>query len=242
MSFLIVANWKMNGTRTSFIDFIEKINSRSSEVTSQLVVCPPFTSLPGDVELHNNISIGAQNCHHKKSGSYTGEISVEMLKELGCTYVILGHSERINETNNEVKLKAETAIESGLHPIICVGESLEDYKNGRTKEIIEHQCKSRLPTHGKYTVAYEPIWAIGTGYVPSNDSIAEVIEVIKFCTGKQHVIYGGSVNSENIENLLSISNLSGVLIGSASLNFDHFHKIVQKVERNFSLINSKSNN
>ncbi|APR99088.1 triosephosphate isomerase [Wolbachia endosymbiont of Folsomia candida] len=228
MSFLIVANWKMNGTRSSFIDFMDKLNSKNNEITSKLVICPPFTSFPGNIELRNNINIGAQNCHNKKSGSYTGEISAAMLKELGCTYIILGHSERINETDNEIKLKAEAAIESGLHPIICIGENLEDYKNEKTKEVIERQCKNRLPTHGEYTIAYEPIWAIGTGNIPSNDAIAEVI---KFCASKQRIIYGGSVNLENIENLLNISNLSGVLIGSASLDFDHFYGIVQKVEK-----------
>ncbi|MCA4775098.1 triosephosphate isomerase [Wolbachia endosymbiont of Mansonella ozzardi] len=231
MSFLIVANWKMNGTRSSFFDFIGKLNSKSNEISSRLVICPPFTSFPDDIELSNNISIGAQNCHHKKSGSYTGEISAKMLKELGCTYVILGHSERTNETDSEIKLKSETAIESGLHPIICVSGNAKDYKGEKTKEAIGYQCKNRLPTHGEYTVAYEPIWAIGTGHVPSNDAIAEVIEVIKSCTGKKHVIYGGSVSSENIENLLNISNLSGVLIGSASLDFDCFYKIVQQVEK-----------
>ncbi|RXG72847.1 Triosephosphate isomerase [Armadillidium vulgare] len=227
----------MNGTRSSFVDFIDKLNDKSNKITSKLVICPPFTSFSSNIELDNNIKIGAQNCHHKKSGSYTGEISAEMLKELGCSYVILGHSERAHETDSEIKLKSETAIESGLHPIICVGENSEDYKNKKTKEVIEYQCKNRLPTHGEYTVAYEPIWAIGTGNVPNNDAIAEVI---KLCTGKKHIIYGGSVSSENIENLLSISNLSGVLIGSASLDFDHFYKIIQQVEKNFSLINSKN--
>ncbi|QOD38608.1 triosephosphate isomerase [Candidatus Wolbachia massiliensis] len=231
MSFLIVANWKMNGTRSSFVNFIGKLNDKGSGITSKLVICPPFTSFPNNIELNNSISIGAQNCHHQKSGSYTGEISAEMLKELGCTYVILGHSERAHETDSEIKLKSEAAIESDLHPIICVGENAEDYKSGKTREIIEYQCKNRLPTHGKYTVAYEPIWAIGTGHVPSNGAIAEVIEVIESCTGKKHVIYGGSVNSENIENLLNISSLSGVLIGSASLDFDCFYKIVQQVEK-----------
>ncbi|WCR59349.1 MAG: Triosephosphate isomerase [Wolbachia endosymbiont of Ctenocephalides felis wCfeF] len=221
----------MNGTRSSFVDFIGKLNGKSNEIASRLVICPPFTSFPDNIKLSNNISVGAQNCHHKKSGSYTGEISAEMLKELGCTYVILGHSERTNETDSEIKLKSETAIESGLHPIICVGENVEDYKSGKTKEAIEYQCKNRLPTRGEYTVAYEPIWAIGTGHVPSNDTIAEVIEVIRSCTGKKHVIYGGSVSSENIENLLNISSLSGVLIGSASLDFDRFYKIVQQVEK-----------
>ncbi|WP_341820787.1 triosephosphate isomerase [Wolbachia endosymbiont (group A) of Myopa testacea] len=240
MSFLIVANWKMNGTRSSFVDFIGKLNNKNNEITSRLVICLPFTAFSDSIELSDNINIGAQNCHYKKSGSYTGEISAEMLKELGCTYVILGHSERANETDSEIKLKSEIAIESGLHPIICVGENSEDYKNEKTKEVIEYQCKNRLPTHGEYTVAYEPIWAIGTGHVPNNDAIAEVIEVIKLCTGKKHITYGGSVSSENIENLLNISNLSGVLIGSASLDFDHFYKIIQQVEKKFSLINSKS--
>ncbi|MDM8335151.1 triosephosphate isomerase [Wolbachia pipientis] len=233
MSFLIVANWKMNGTRSSFVDFIGKLNDKGNEITSKLVICPPFTSFSDNVKLNNNISIGAQNCHYKKSGPYTGEISVEMLKELGCTYVILGHSERAHETDSEIKLKSETAIGSGLHPIICVGENAEDNKNKKTKEVMEYQCKNRVPTHGEYTIAYEPIWAIGTGYVPSNNAIAEMIEVIKSSTGKKHIIYGGSVSLDNIENLLNISNLSGVLIGSASLDFERFYKIVQQVEKTY---------
>lgn len=221
----------MNGTRVSFTDFINKISKKSNEITSQLVICPPFTAFPDNLKLGANISIGAQNCHHKKSGSYTGEISPEMLKELGCKYVILGHSERNNETNSEIKLKAEIALEVGLHPIVCVGETLKDYNNKKTKQVIEDQCKSRLPTHGKYIVAYEPIWSIGTGCIPTNNSIFEIIETIKLFTDKKNVIYGGSVNLENIDNLLNIFTLSGVLIGSASLNFDHFYAIVEKVEK-----------
>ncbi|MGL9726591.1 MAG: triosephosphate isomerase [Wolbachia sp.] len=238
MSFLIVANWKMNGTRSSFIDFIDKLNNKSNEITSKLVICPPFTSFPSNIKLNNNVKIGAQNCYHKKFGSYTGEISAEMLKELGCSYVILGHSERAHEADDEVKLKSETAIELGLHPIICVGENSEDYKNKKTKEVIGYQCKNRLPIYGEYTIAYEPIWAIGTGHVPNSDTITEVIEVVKLCTGEKHIIYGGSVSSENIENLLSISNLSGVLIGSASLDFDHFCKIIQQAEKKLSTLTS----
>ncbi|MDN5247757.1 MAG: triosephosphate isomerase [Wolbachia endosymbiont of Tyrophagus putrescentiae] len=231
MSFLIIANWKMNGTRSSFIDFINKLNKKSHGIAVKLVICPPFTSFPDKIELSDNINIGAQNCHHKKSGSYTGEISAEMLKELGCSYVILGHSERNNETDNEIKLKAEAALEVGLHPIICVGEKLEDQKSGRANEVIEHQCKNRLPVHGEYTIAYEPIWAIGSGYVPNSDLIAEIIKTIKLCTDNRNVVYGGSVSSANIEDLLSVSILSGVLIGSASLDFDHFYAIIQKVNR-----------
>ncbi|GFQ73165.1 triosephosphate isomerase [Trichonephila clavata] len=109
----------MNGTRSSFVDFIGKLNNKSNEITSKLVICPPFTSFPSSIELNNNINIGAQNCHHKKFGSYTGEISAEMLKELGCTYVILGHSERANEKDSEIKLKSEIAIESGLHQLFA---------------------------------------------------------------------------------------------------------------------------
>ncbi|CCF78156.1 triosephosphate isomerase [Wolbachia endosymbiont of Onchocerca ochengi] len=234
MSFLIVANWKMNGTRSLFVDFINKLNNKSNGITSKIVVCPPFTSLPDAIELSDNINIGAQNCHYKKYGSYTGEVSARMLKELECTYVILGHSERTNETDSEIKLKSEIAIESGLHPIICVGENAENYKSRRTKEVIVYQCKNRLLIHSEYTVAYEPLWAIGTGYIPSNDEIAEVIEVIKSCIGEKQVIYGGSVSLENIGSLLRISNLSGVLIGSASLDFDYFYKIIQQVEETYN--------
>ncbi len=220
----------MNGMRSSFVDFISKMSGKSSGITSRLVICPPFTSFPDSINLSDNLSIGAQNCHYKQSGSYTGEISVAMLKELKCTHVILGHSERTHETDNDIKLKAEAAIESGLHPIVCVGENLADYKSGKTQEVIERQCRNRLPISGEYTVAYEPIWAIGTGNIPNNSSITEVIQIIKSFTDK-NVIYGGSVNSENIENLLDITDLSGVLIGSASLDFDCFYHIVQQVEK-----------
>jgi triosephosphate isomerase len=105
----------MNGTRSSFVDFVGKLNSKNNKITSKLVVCPPFTSFPDSIELKNNINIGAQNCHYEKSGSYTGEISTEMLKELGCTHVILGYTERSRETDSEIKLKSETAIEFRKH-------------------------------------------------------------------------------------------------------------------------------
>ena len=224
----------MNGTRSSFVDFMNKLNKYVYSTDIRLVICPPFTLFLGRIELNNNISLGAQNCHHKRYGSYTGEISAEMLHDIGCTYVILGHSERHNETDNEIKLKAEAALEVGLHPIICVGEKLDDQKCGRTKEIIEHQCASRTPAHGKYTIAYEPVWAIGTGYIPDNKSIIQAIKIIDTCTGGKHVVYGGSVSSMNIEKLLKINTLSGILIGSASLDFDHFNKIIKKVEKHFT--------
>ncbi|MBV0899512.1 MAG: triosephosphate isomerase [Wolbachia endosymbiont of Fragariocoptes setiger] len=226
MSFLIVANWKMNGTRSSFAHFMAKINKNRISDNIKLVICPPFTSFSDNIKTNHNISLGAQNCHFQVDGSYTGEVSARMIKELGCTYVILGHSERKNETDSEVKLKVKIALDTGLHPIVCIGENL---RNENTKEVIERLCRDRLPTDGKYTVAYEPIWAIGTGYIPDNKSIAEIIRTIKLCTGGMPVLYGGSVNSVNIETLFSIDDLSGILVGSASLDFNHFNEIIQKV-------------
>ncbi|WP_333022911.1 triosephosphate isomerase [Wolbachia endosymbiont of Pentidionis agamae] len=233
MPFLVVANWKMNGTRSTFMSFIGKLNSKllDQSMNHKLVICPPFTSLPDRINLAGCVNIGAQNCHHKRSGSYTGEVSAEMLKDLGCTYVILGHSERNNESNNLIKLKAEMALACNVCPIICIGESLKDYEKERTEEIIVDQCKERLPTFcNEYIIAYEPIWAIGTGVVPSNELIEKVIKIIKLNTEQKPVIYGGSVNSQNIEILLKIKSLAGVLIGSASLDFDHFYKIIEKVK------------
>ncbi len=235
MPFIIVANWKMNGTRASFINFTNNLNNTIGNIRSKVIICPPFTAFPDKLKLHNDINIGAQNCHFAKSGSYTGEISIEMLKELGCSYVILGHSERKNEKDSEVKLKAEAVLEAGLHPIICLGERLEDHKAGKTYNIIKEQCQSRLPTHGNYIVAYEPIWSIGTGLLPNNDLISGVIEVIKSCSNSTNILYGGSVNLENIETLLDIAVLSGVLIGSASLNFNLFHAIVNIANNKKSL-------
>ncbi len=232
MSFLIVANWKMNGSRLSFIDFIHRLNENFQK--TELVICPPFTALANKIK--PNISIGAQNCHHETKGAYTGEVSAEMLADLGCSYVILGHSERklhCGETDDQIKLKVYAALEAGLHPIICIGETLLDRSEKKTKDVLLKQCTNYLPKEekykNKYTVAYEPVWAIGQGSIPEITLIAETIEMIRSHL-QSRVIYGGSVNLKNVEELVKMQKISGLLIGSASLDFDNFYGIIKKVE------------
>ncbi|UWI83236.1 triosephosphate isomerase [Wolbachia endosymbiont of Howardula sp.] len=235
MSFLIVANWKMHGTRKSFTKYIAQLNNINQSITSRIVICPPFTALLDVINVQKNVYIGAQNCHYEYSGSYTGEISVQMLQELGCTYVIVGHSERMYEQDRDIRLKAETAIACHVHPIICIGENLEEHRSENIKYIIESQCNNRLPTYGEYTIAYEPIWIIGTGSMPNIASITKTLDMIISYTGTKSIIYGGAVNRQSIKKVLEISSISGVLIGSASLEFDHFENIIYQIEQRHSI-------
>lgn len=236
MSFLIVANWKMNGSRSSFTSFIRSLNERFQSEKIELVICPPFTALPDNIELTPHIKTGAQNCHYEEKGAYTGEISAKMLYDLGCSYVILGHSERklqCGETDDKIKLRAYAALAAGLHPIICIGETLLDRREKKTKEILLKQCRDYLPHEkeykSRYTVAYEPVWAIGQKSIPDISLITQTIEIIQPYVESQ-IIYGGSVNFTNIEELVHTKKLSGLLIGNASLNFNEFFDITKKVE------------
>lgn len=194
----------------------------------QLVVCPPFVYL-------NNFTthvLGAQNCGAQFKGAYTGEVSASHLKEVGCSYVILGHSERkIYENNRIINQKAKMAIQAGLIPIICLGESLEDHQEGRTKAVLLGQIDQL--THGLqkgwYLLAYEPLWAIGSGITPNADEISRVIEIL---SEYAPVLYGGSVSEENAPWLVQIPLLKGFLIGNASLDIEKIHNISKIVFSN----------
>ncbi|WP_339045864.1 triosephosphate isomerase [Candidatus Mesenet endosymbiont of Agriotes lineatus] len=236
MSFLIVANWKMNGSRSSLTSFTHSLNECFQSEKIKLVVCPPFTALPDKIELTPHIKIGAQNCHYEEKGAYTGEISAKMLSDLGCSYVILGHSERklqCGETDDKIKSKAYASLAAGLHPIICIGETLLEREKEKTEEVLLKQCRDCLPHEeeykSRYTVAYEPVWAIGQKSIPDISLITETIEIIQPHVRSQ-IIYGGSVNLTNVEELVHTNKLSGFLIGSASLNFYEFFDIIKKVE------------
>ncbi|MDR0968035.1 MAG: triose-phosphate isomerase [Holosporaceae bacterium] len=223
---IIVANWKMNGT-VAFADrFIEEINLVDSK--NLAVVCPPAALIGRFRDFR--YKIGAQNCFSENEGAFTGENSPKLLKEIGCEYVIVGHSERraiFGETDESVFKKWKAAIENRLTPIVCVGEKANERENWR--EILSGQLKLFLnETLSETIFAYEPVWSIGTGVIPTKESIETVFEFLKELLGNQtRLLYGGSVNSQNAEQILNCKNVSGLLIGGASLKIDEFKKIME---------------
>lgn len=223
----LVANWKMNGSKDLAQQFCHRVNAALAGVPASVnaVLCPPFPLLPDAVlALPGNarLQLGAQNCHAEKEGAFTGEVSATQVKEAGCRYVILGHSERraqFGESDALVLKKAQAALVQGLIPIICVGEQEEDYKKGRTAEVLKTQTAglTKLAV-GSYLVAYEPVWAIGSGKTPSGPEISAAHRQIKSALGSEtSVLYGGSVKSTNLREILGVSEVAGALIGGASL-------------------------
>ena len=218
----IIGNWKMNGSRQALDQMLKDLASIKTE--NRVVLCVPFTMLnPG-----NDIAkIGAQDVSMHERGAYTGEVSAAMIRETGAKYVIVGHSERRayhDETNDIVRAKAERAIEAGLIPIICVGETMDEKKSGKTFEIIETGVRESVPvdTDGDIIVAYEPRWAIGAGITPTPQEIADAHRVIAetlsyMGRGGTPILYGASVNAGNIADIVAIPNVDGALIGGASL-------------------------
>ncbi|MDP3935960.1 MAG: triose-phosphate isomerase [Alphaproteobacteria bacterium] len=226
MKRLIIANWKMNGSK----QLIQEFRSLKDAFGTVAVICPPACFLPLLAE--TSMIFGGQNCHYATSGAFTGEISAAQLKELGCTYVILGHSERrsqFKETDSIVNQKAAQAIERGLIPIICMGETYEERHEGRFEQVLLSQLDRS--THRlnpqRFVIAYEPIWSIGTGLVATENDIQNVITLIQGRLGDTTpIIYGGSVNDKNAEALSNIPGLNGVLVGGASLNVPTFQSII----------------
>lgn len=212
---------------------------------AEVVLCPPFVDLPRVINAvgDRGIEVGAQNMHWEEEGAYTGEISPLMLKALGCTYVIIGHSERrqyFGETDDTVNKKVKSALLHGLNPIVCVGETLEQREAGITTSFVESQVRNGLadvaPAEaGNLVLAYEPIWAIGTGKTASSSDAEQVIAHIRKVLGdmfgteigeKIRIQYGGSVKPDNIRELMEKPNIDGALVGGASLKADSFSKIV----------------
>lgn len=228
MKRLIVANWKMNGSIQLIQDFLS-IDANLNE--TQVVICPPACYLP--LLKTSLFALGAQNCHHAASGAFTGEISPIQLKELGCRYVIVGHSERrsyFQETDSLVNQKASCAIEAGLIPIVCIGETYIQRQENRFKQALLSQIDRSLQglDSKKYVIAYEPVWSIGTGLVPTNEDIKEILDIIRQRLGSvPQIIYGGSVTEKNAQILVQIPNLNGVLVGGASLNLETFQTIIK---------------
>ncbi len=243
---IIAGNWKMNKTPAATRQLIEELKPLVSKAKwCDIVLCVPFVDIPNAIKATKGakISIGAQNMHFEASGAYTGEISADMLTELGVKYVIIGHSERrqyFAETDATVNLKVHAALKAGLRPIVCVGESLEQRDLGITIEHIRLQVKSALSgvdstNIKRIVIAYEPIWAIGTGRTATSDQAEEVCGAIRDCIREMYgarvarsvtIQYGGSMNASNAAELLSKPNVDGGLIGGASLKPADFATIV----------------
>lgn len=242
---VIAGNWKMNMLPDETIKFIDEIAPLVKDTENEVILCVPYTDLFYALltAQNTNIKIGAQNMHWEEKGAFTGEVSGKMLKAIGVKYVIIGHSERrqyFAETDESVNKKIKAAFENDLNPIVCVGETLEQREEGKTEEIITNQ--TRLALEGltneqvKNTIiAYEPIWAIGTGKTATsedaNNSIKAIRKEIEKNYGKEvaeEVIiqYGGSVKSQNAKELFTTSDIDGGLVGGASLKVEEFSKIV----------------
>ena len=226
---LIAGNWKMNGSVAALAE-IDAIATAAMPLAVDVVICPPFTLIAG--ACGRGVAIGAQDCHAKPSGAHTGCVSAAMLVEAGATYCIVGHSERRTdngETDADVRAKAEAAIAAGMIAIVCVGETLIERDAGDAVAVVKRQLAGSLPGMlDKTVVAYEPVWAIGTGRTPSTDDVAEMHAAIRGVVGGGvRILYGGSVKSANAEELLHVANVDGALVGGASLTAADFVPIIE---------------
>jgi triosephosphate isomerase len=244
---MMAANWKMNKTPDEAREYFrELLPLVAGHTRDQIVVCPPYTDAAVAIEAvrGTNIAIGVQNVHWKSDGAYTGEISAPMLLCLGVTHVIVGHSERrqyFGETDDTVNLRLKTALEAGLTPICCVGEVLEEREAGLTDDVLRRQCVRAFHAisakkAAKLVVAYEPVWAIGTGKTATPELAAEAHAVIRReatevfgeeFAGKLRILYGGSVKPENAATLMAQEEIDGALVGGASLDAKSFAGIVK---------------
>ncbi len=263
---LIVANWKMNPVNFVEAEILFKaVKKETAKIKNvEIVICPPFTQLPltrlllarqsatsnqqPAVGISANLKLGAQNCFWENKGAYTGEISPKMLKNLGCNFVILGHSERrefLSETNQIVNKKIQAALNARLKPIVCVGEKKRDANDFNFEEIKTQILESfegiQKTSIQDIIIAYEPVWAIGSGKIPAENDIMKAVILIRRLFGKMYnqetaqklkILYGGSVNSRNAGNFISNIGINGFLIGKASLNAGEFVRIVKSVDNN----------
>jgi len=229
MKKIIVANWKCNPvTRSEAEELFDSVSKGTKDMEVETVICPPFVFLG----LGSGI-LGAQDSFYEEKGAYTGEVSVTMLKELGCQYVIVGHSERrkyFNETDELVNKKIKAILGAGLIPIVCIGETEEERENNKTEEILEKEVKDGLEgvDLSKIVIAYEPIWAIGTGNACDVEEAQRMKETIQKMTSKDmRILYGGSANASNAKGYLDVG-FDGLLVGGASLKAAEFIKIVEQ--------------
>ncbi|MGI6150417.1 MAG: triose-phosphate isomerase [Christensenellales bacterium] len=242
---IIAGNWKMNMTSSQSVELVTALKPLVADAACDVVICPPFVDLVavGEAIKGSNIRLGAQNMHFAEKGAYTGEVSADMLKELGVEYVIIGHSERrqyFAETDETVNKKVTAALEKGLTPIMCCGETLEQREAGITDEFVSGQVEAGLkgltPEQvKKVVIAYEPIWAIGTGKTATKEEANATIGVVRKTVARIfgeeaaeaiRIQYGGSMNAKNASELMSMDQIDGGLIGGASLKPEDFAKVV----------------
>ena len=242
---IIAGNWKMNYSVDEGINVVNELIPLVKETENEVVVCAPFLHLKDlvDITKESNIKIGAQNMHFEEKGAFTGEVSPTMLKSLGVTYVIIGHSERrqyFNESDETVNKKLHSAFSHDLLPILCVGESLEQREANETENVIKNQITMDLSNLSKsdvekLVIAYEPIWAIGTGKTATDEQANETIKFIRETVAslfdnetadKVRIQYGGSVKPDTIKGQMNMSDIDGALVGGASLKASDFSKIV----------------
>lgn len=246
----IAGNWKMNTRPDQAENLVKDIlfGLQDKKINSEIIVCPPFTNLyhVSTIIGGSKIKLGAQNCFYETQGAFTGEISIPMLKYFNVEYIIVGHSERrtyFGETDELINKKVKAILENNIKPIICIGETLTERQQGRTYEILFNQldkCLKDLTTDElkNLIIAYEPVWAIGTGISATKEQIEEAHNKIKEYIGKLFNVsnndivlqYGGSVTAQNSNEILSIENVNGALIGGASLKSDIFLKIIEIAE------------
>ena len=244
---IIAGNWKMNKTASEAKALVEELKGKVKDITSvEIVVCPPFTSLDAAVKAAagSNVKVGAQNIHWAENGAFTGEISAQMLKECGVEYVIIGHSERrqyFGETDETVNKRLKAALSTGLKPMVCVGELLEDREGGNTEKVLFTQLEGGLAGISaeqmeKIVIAYEPVWAIGTGKTATPEMADATHCYIRQQLGdmfgqdvaaKTRIQYGGSMKADNAASLVAQPNIDGGLIGGASLKADSFADLIR---------------
>ena len=242
---LIAGNWKMNGRQADGLALASELARRARRADAarsafDLLLCPPFTLLPAVARAvaDSPVALGAQDCHSAASGAHTGDVAASMLADVGCRYVIVGHSERRanhGESDQLVNAKAAAAHAAGLVAVVCIGESEAERNDGKTLAIVGRQLEASLPpsaTADNTVVAYEPVWAIGSGRVPTEGEIAAVHNHLRTLAGSRvsggeglRLLYGGSVKAGNAAGILAIANVNGALVGGASLNADDFWAI-----------------
>jgi len=252
---IIGGNWKMNkGTPSEAIEMLEELIPLVKKIGSvDIVIVPPFTVLFSAIQTvkNTNIMVGAQNMYYEEKGAFTGEVSPVFLKKLGCKYVILGHSERrdiFNESDDLINKKLKKALKAGLNPIVCIGEHLEERETGRAKDVIENQFKLtfkdlKSEELNRVIIAYEPIWAIGTGKTATPEQAEEIHifirELIASIYGKNtaetvRIQYGGSIKPTNAKEIFKKENIDGGLVGGASLQSKSLHEIIKAAEESFN--------
>ena len=243
---IVAGNWKMNKTPSEGKIFSEKmVQKLGSKSSVDVIVCPPFTGLSSLVT-STKFHLGAQNCHFEGSGAFTGEISTSMLLNCNVEYVILGHSERraiFHEKNNDIGQKVAKVLSAGMKPILCVGETIDELNDGLAKETVQRQLQLGLKNVNSFNnivIAYEPVWAIGTGLTASVEKVSEIHSFIRTTlkdlsseseSNNVPIIYGGSVNSDNADELINANAVNGFLIGGASLDVDKFVEIINIVDK-----------